>query len=299
MRHRRPPGSVPPLTDVIGVLLGRDPVVVRARDGREVTVAETDVLRLKVVPAAPVRTAEIRDLEHAAALAWPGTEQAWLGGWLARASGGFTGRGSSCVPLGAPPDCGVAEVARWYAARGLPARFAQPERLAVTLPRGYDRGDDVHVLTAEVDDTAARGDGALDVRPDLDDDWLAAYHYRGTPLPPHAADVLRAVVDGTVGFARISGVDGVLAVGRGAVTTAPDGVRWLGLTALEVAPTARRRGLGVRLLSGLAAWGSAQSAQRVYLQVAADNDGALALYAGAGFTRHHGYRYDVLPGPGV
>ncbi len=296
MRHRRPPGSVPPLTDVVGVLLGRDPVVVRARDGREVTVAETDVLRLKVVPAAPVRTAAIRDLEHAAALAWPGTEQAWLGGWLVRASGGFTGRGSSCVPLGAPPAGGVAEVARWYATRGLPARFAQPERLAVALPLGAVRGEDVHVLTTEVGSLAGP---EVDVRGDLDDDWLAAYHYRGTPLPPHAADVLRAVVDGTVGFARISGDGGVLAIGRGAVTTAPDGVRWLGLTALEVAPTARRRGLGVRLLSGLAAWGAAQGAQRVYLQVAADNDGALALYAGAGFTRHHGYRYDLLPGPGL
>ncbi len=42
---------------------------------------------------------EIRALEHAAALAWPGTEQHWHDGWLLRAGGGYTSRANSAVPL--------------------------------------------------------------------------------------------------------------------------------------------------------------------------------------------------------
>ena len=47
---------------------------------------------------APVRNSEIRAVEHAAALAWPGTERHWAGGWLLRA-GGTDKRTNSAAPL--------------------------------------------------------------------------------------------------------------------------------------------------------------------------------------------------------
>lgn len=293
VRHRRPPGSVPPLTDTLGVLEALDPVVVRTSDGRAVTVAGPDVVALKVIPARPVRTRDVRALEHAAALGWPGTEHAWLDDWLLRAGHGFTGRGNSCVPLGPVPEDGVARVRAWYAERGLVPRFVQPDRLAVDLP-GWSSDGDVAVLTAELDGLvgSAVDVRSVDVRTDLDDAWLGAYHYRGGALPARAPEVLRAAV-GQVGFARIERAGQLVAVARGAVTEAPEGTRWLGLTAVEVAPGARRQGLGRTVCAGLAAWGAGHAAQRVYLQVSADNEAARALYAGMGFAEHHRYRYAV------
>jgi len=47
-----------------------------------------------------------------------------------------------------------------------------------------------------------------------------------------------------------------------------------------------------------AAAAAAQGAASLYLQVAAGNQAARALYARAGFTEHHGYHYRVAPAAG-
>ena len=54
-----------------------------------------------------MRTVDIRNLEHAAALAWPGVEQQWLGGWLLRFGRGSTRRANSAVPLDVEADAGA------------------------------------------------------------------------------------------------------------------------------------------------------------------------------------------------
>ena len=85
VRYRRRPGSIPPLTDAVGHLLAVDPVVrVRTKTGAVVECAPADVVALRTLTDAPVRTSEIRALEHAAAAAWPGAEQ---DGWTAGCSG--------------------------------------------------------------------------------------------------------------------------------------------------------------------------------------------------------------------
>jgi hypothetical protein len=74
----------------------------------------------------------IIDLERIAAAHWRGTEEQWLGGWLLRAAGGFTGRANSALPLGDPGmplDEGIAAVTRWYRDRGLPPMMAVPTEL--------------------------------------------------------------------------------------------------------------------------------------------------------------------------
>jgi ribosomal-protein-alanine N-acetyltransferase len=61
---------------------------------------------------------------------------------------------------------------------------------------------------------------------------------------------------------------------------------------LAVAEPARRRGLGRRLLQASEAESAARGASILFLEVAADNDGAIALYASAGFQpigRRRGY----------
>ena len=100
VRYRRRAGSIPPLTDAVGHLLAVDPVVrVRTKTGAVVECAPADVVALRILTDAPVRTSEIRALEHAAAAAWPGSEQTWLDGWLLRASQDAELETNSAVPL--------------------------------------------------------------------------------------------------------------------------------------------------------------------------------------------------------
>jgi hypothetical protein len=81
VRYRRPAGSVPPLTDAVGHLLAVDPIVrVRTKTGAVVEFAPSDAVALRVLTDTPIRTSQIRALEHAAAAAWPGSEQLWLEG---------------------------------------------------------------------------------------------------------------------------------------------------------------------------------------------------------------------------
>jgi ribosomal protein S18 acetylase RimI-like enzyme len=113
------------------------------------------------------------------------------------------------------------------------------------------------------------------------DEWLRLYR-REVPV-----DVLSAVIDGEVAFGSISGA----AVGRAAVTMAPDGARWVGLSAVHVVEEARRRGLARELCEGLLAWGAEHGATRAYVQVLADNTAATRLYESMGFSIHHRSRY--------
>src|SRR5258708_5159641 len=69
-RYRLPAGSGPPLTDVIGHLEATGPTLrVRTKRGDVVAVAAADVVASKALAAAPGRTGDIRNLEHAAAVA--------------------------------------------------------------------------------------------------------------------------------------------------------------------------------------------------------------------------------------
>jgi hypothetical protein len=56
IRYRRPAGSVPPLTDVIGYLLEVDPMVrVRDKKGDVIAIAPRDVVAVRAVGEPPLR----------------------------------------------------------------------------------------------------------------------------------------------------------------------------------------------------------------------------------------------------
>jgi GNAT superfamily N-acetyltransferase len=122
---------------------------------------------------------------------------------------------------------------------------------------------------------------AVSIAAGPDDEWLRLYR-REVPV-----DVLTAVIDGEVAFATVAGA----AVGRAAVTTAPDGTRWVGLSAVHVTDGVRRRGLARGLCEALLAWAAERAATRAYVQVLADNTAATRLYESMGFSVHHRSRY--------
>ncbi|MGH8774909.1 MAG: GNAT family N-acetyltransferase [Jiangellaceae bacterium] len=290
-------------TDVLGELARWDDGVltVRRADGETVEVAAADVIAARQVAPRRLVRREIRALEAAAALGWQALESERLGGWLLRAAGGFTRRANSCLPLadpGVPLTVAVARVSHWYRERRLPPAFQVPAPLGRTLDTHLDglgwppAAEDVLVMTSPAAPVAAavRGDlPSVTVSHVPDPAWLDGYHYRGGELPAHAREVLTNA--DTVGFASIDVDRRRVAFARGAVSDASDGRRWLGVTAVEVVPDTRRRGLGQQVMAGVAAWGRGHGATDVYLQVSEHNAAALAAYAQLGFTEHHRYHY--------
>jgi hypothetical protein len=199
VRYRRPAGSVPPLTDAVGHLLAVDPVVrVRTKTGAVVECAPADVVALRILTDTPVRTSEIRALEHAAAAAWPGVEQTWLDGWLLRAGPGAGLEANSAVPLdiSARPDA-IPAIVAWYADRGLTPRLAIPDRL-LRPPAGLAAERTERMLVCDVPERHAGVSPASGRYPQLDDER-------------HAGVTL------------------------GTVSDAPDGTRWVGLSDLRAA----------------------------------------------------------------
>jgi GNAT superfamily N-acetyltransferase len=294
LRYRIPDS----LTDVVGHLEALDPVVVvRTKSGDTVEIDPADVVSVRELSHAPVRNSEIRALEHAAALAWPGTEQHWHDGWLLRAGGSHTSRANSAVPLLFSANSeALSAIIAWYAERNLEPWLALPERLLPIKASGIRA---TRVLVRDVP-TAIRPSGVTfapdlspvaSLAPDLspvaslapvpDDHWLQIYA-RDVPV-----DVLTAVVDGVVTFATVPGA----AVGRGAVTSAPDGTRWVGMSAVRVLENRRRHGHARALCAALLAWAGSQGATRAYVQVLEDNLPAITLYESLGFRLHHKARY--------
>ena len=279
IRHRLPAGSVPPLTDVIGHLVRTEPTLqVRTKRGDVVGVSLDEVVVIKALTDAPVRTSDIRHLEHAAALAWPGVEQEWVGGWFCRFGHGSTRRANSAVPLDFSMSTDLAAVADWYADRSVAALLSLPDRL-FRVPTHTPTDAENLVMASDIEPALAVDGVSLAAHPD--DEWLRIYD-REVPV-----DVLTAVVDGEAIFATIAGV----AVARAAVTDAPDGTRWLGLSALKVADEHRRHGYARSLCTALLGWGADRGAHRAYTQVLADNASAIALFESMGFKLHHRSRY--------
>jgi N-acetylglutamate synthase len=296
LRYRIPDS----LTDVVGHLEALDPVVVvRTKSGAVVEIDPADVVSVRELSHAPVRNSEIRAVEHAAALAWPGTEQHWHDGWLLRAGPGVgeghNSRANSAVPLlfSSNTDA-LPAIIGWYAQRGLEPWLALPERLLPLKTPGIKSTRmlvrDVTPMSSPVAALAQVPSPDVTLCPEPSADWLRTYR-RDVPT-----DVLTAVLDGSVTFASVgtgaSAATGrVDAVGRGAVTTAPDGTRWLGVSCVRVAEPARRTGLARAVCAALQTWGAEHGATRAYVQVLDDNAPALALYESSGFRLHHRHRY--------
>jgi ribosomal protein S18 acetylase RimI-like enzyme len=262
------------------------------------------------------------DLEAVAAATWRAPDEERLGGWLLRAAGGFTGRANSALAVGEPglplPEAAAA-VAAWYAHRGLPAMIsvcypaarpgtAAPGRSAASGPgsvaldrflagQGWTvRAGPATVMTAATTAVERAAADWLDSPADADfadlpdGAWLGRYHYRGTAsLPAVALDMLTSAPWQAFGSIRADGQ--TVAIGR--VAGSGD---WAGLTAIEVDPAHRRRGLATAITRALAAVAAEHGARQLFLQVADDNAAARALYLRIGFANHHGYHYRVSPG---
>jgi GNAT superfamily N-acetyltransferase len=243
-----------------------------------------------------------------AAGGWGYAESTWVDGWQLRAADGFTHRANSAWPIGALqrslPEA-VAAVHAWYSERELRPliQVIVGSELDLALAKlGYG---EVRALaqrqTAHVSDVL---DTLLSVAPigvkesfaeAPTHDWLSLYRAGG--LPPVAKQVLES---GTaVQYATVYEADGgaPVAIGRAALSVAPgskEPATWVGISAVETAEGARRRGLAKLVMDALLEWADEQGATDAFLEVTPSNTPAIALYASLGFTTHHDYHYRVI-----
>lgn len=250
-------------------------------------------------------TISIPDLEEAAACGWRAPEEARIGRWWLRAAAGFTGRANSALAIGDPGiplAAAISEVRRWYGSRGLPPMVAVPFPAGRPQDSPIDRflggelgwplrSGAVTVMTAKpgaVAGTSGQTAAPVDIDAAPDAGWLGLYRFRGQRPPAISRKLLMSAP--WQAFASVREAGDTLAIGR--VAAAGD---WAGMTAVEVDPRHRRRGLGRAITRALAAAAAAHGVTGLYLQVEDDNAAAHSLYIGMGFTGHHSYHYRVAP----
>ncbi|MGI5420830.1 GNAT family N-acetyltransferase [Actinomadura luteofluorescens] len=231
-----------------------------------------------------------RRLDELVAEAWPAPSAQDIGGWVLRHADGVTKRANSVLPVDDPGDVDLAieEAERFYTALGLPTVFmmdaqARPEGLdGILAGRGYELVEPTIAMTSDLSGPGERE--RVDVMDAPSREWLDLWWSvdgRYDHQLPMAEKILTGV---SAGYACVDG----LAVGRGV----PQG-EWLGVYAMAVAPDARRRGLGRRVLRGLLGWGRERGCERAYLVVVERNAPARALYESEGFVQAGAYHYRV------
>lgn len=245
-------------------------------------------------------------LEAVSLRAWPAVEEAWQGGWLLRASGGYTRRANSVQPIGEPGDAlpaAIGRAAAWYRARTLRPVFkltdiAVPATLDEALAEaGWLIEVPTLVMTrppaAAPEPPPLPAGHALSLDGDAGADWADAYS-RWHGLPADAAARHLAIV-GRIrpprAAARLRDGHGRLVAIGLAVADGP----WTGLFDLVTDPERRGRGLGRALVGRLLAWGAARGAAAAYLQVEERNRGARRMYGHLGFAEAYRYWYRVAP----
>ena len=322
------PATGATLTDAVGTLreVGADVLVVETAKGA-VSIPVARVTAAKQVPPKPSRRGAAHlaistdDLQRVMTPAWGAVERSSLGDWVLRASAGFTQRGSSVVPVGDPGlplSEAVDHVEEWYAARGLPAKFALagPEGFhpgddvlgALLSSRGYTVGSRTLNLTAQRETVVAADPGgpSLTLSDELTQEWLDAYRRTRATVPGITETVLRdgpRVVFGSIapggGLSQQLGLRAADAAGPTPVALArlAIGSGWGGLGAVWTDPAYRRRGLAAHLTAGLAALLRHHDTTLMHLQVEHDNAAAISLYRRMGFDTHSSYVYLTQPQP--
>lgn len=294
-------------SDIVGHVVSLDPLTIRPQNvggipSDKEAIEVTDLHIIKKLSPRTVRNSEIRAVETATARAFPGQEQVLIDGWLTRAGAEIAERSNSAVPIGHSAGFNpvpLEKIAAFYAERDMPVQLCIPERIGKPALKLVEAQPDRWALGEEIVVMVREGlDGVVDkhvlVSDAPDDEWLAMYHYRGQALPERAVLDLAQRIEGKIGFAKLIEGGRTIAVTRATITESDDGRRWLGYSAVEVAPEYRRQGYGTRLTRSVLAWGAAEGADAAYLQVRASNVAGLALYHGAGFVEHHRHRYARL-----
>jgi N-acetylglutamate synthase len=241
----------------------------------------------------------IRTLERRAFAAWPALDTVEQDGWALRTANGYTKRANSAnavEPALQPVDLQIARIEAHYRAHDLPPIF----RLTPLAGSGIDRALEARGY-ARIDPSlvmVARPGRDLRDPQAIDADspwagWLDAF-IAATEASPSAAAKLAALLRCIVPPAQFVQIPNA-ANRPAAFAMAVADAGYVGIFEVLSAVHARRQGFARRAVAHAMAWGFARGAHTAYLQVAADNAPAMALYAALGFVPLYGYHYRISP----
>ncbi len=234
-------------------------------------------------------------VERVCYYAWPALRQERWGDWVFRFSNGLTKRANSVNPWQAPQGDLTAML---MAARTAFARERLP--LIVRLPsfanadieqqlaaHGFTSEGETLTFHSELPQMPMRRDPDVTIQSHPDEAWLRRlWTLKG--FDEESCRTHRAILGKIADPAAFMGLriaGDIVALGFVVIHD-----NLLCIESLITDPDQRGKGHGRRLLGAMLAWGISQGVEGACLQVVAENDAAIRLYRGMGFSREL-YRY--------
>lgn len=296
IRHR---SGLRPEAEVVGVLFrwtgDRKTGIlrVRLRNGSEVGIRQRNIVAMRIIPPESSALAMLRLAEAG----WPPMETLELDTWVLRASQGVSARANSVRVGGLPDDLDkrLAQTVDWYQERNLAPLLQIPDPILLQrylMDRNWRQQHSSRLMICPATllrETAVAGayrsDLGLEVRPELDDEWLEFLPRENADNRPEYERALGT--EQPQAFVYCRNTKGEL-LGVGHAVRLDD---WCDYTTLAVSPDARRGGVATAVTSTLAEWAIDNDARKWFLQFYESNAAALNFYEGLGFTTHHRYGY--------
>ncbi|MDY0871978.1 GNAT family N-acetyltransferase [Dongia rigui] len=229
--------------------------------------------------------------------AWPSLDEERHGDWVFRFSNGLSRRGNSANPLGPEADdvsamLQAADAA--YPRHGLPVLVRVPALLDASVERdlsarGFASEGETLTLYCDLPPGHMRRDPDVLIAPAPTEDWLQRI-WALKDLSAKDRATYRAIVaalDVPSAFMALNIGGALVAMGFVAIDD-----RLLCIESLITDPAHRGQGHAKRLVGAMLAFGITQGVEGACLQVVADNEPAIRLYRGMGFSRElYRYRY--------
>ncbi|MGF7034974.1 GNAT superfamily N-acetyltransferase [Paenibacillus mucilaginosus] len=244
---------------------------------------------------------EIRYYEEWAMNAWPCLQTRAVDGWLLRWADGYTKRANSVQPLypaHLPLGQKIREAEAFYRRLELPVIFkmteaSEPAGLDAELEnRGYALVEPVSIQTLRFGENGLPqpAHGEIELSPGLTEEWLSSFLAMSPSHAPHKETIRRLFAQplSDCCFAALK-VNGETAACGLSVLHGGEA----GLFDIVTGPAYRRRGYGEALILHLLHWGRERGARGAFLQVLAENEPAVRLYAKLGFTERFRQWYRV------
>lgn len=223
--------------------------------------------------------------EMACRAAWPAEQEANIGGWVARRSGGAIRRVNSLNPLPGSQsidDRLIDQAEAYYARFGQPAvirliSFASSSEGALAK-RGYQQNGATTMICADIDQTRQKPEEGIIVSGRAEADWLDAQS-RLTDRDPVLFRSMLSMIREPTWFAAAC-IDGVIqSFAYGVIVD-----RLLVIESVATEEAHRSRGLARKIVQSLMNWAASQGVNQAVLQVETDNVPARALYRTLGFN---------------